>query len=109
MRGAYSSGSGGADAARHRLGARVLDALGTGTAPTDPGRPILAGVQAPRESWVAEAWDLDDEPRDDWLIAGKWIAADEVRRAQGAWYRENSLYLSQAVARLGPLLARWRA
>jgi hypothetical protein len=91
------------------LGERVLDVLGTGTPPTDPGRALLASVQAPREAWVAEAWDLDDEPRDAWSIAGETVSADEVRAAQSQWYRENPLYVERAVARLAPLLTRWRS
>jgi hypothetical protein len=91
------------------LGERVLDVLGTGTAPTDPGRPLLASVQAPREAWVAEAWDLDDQPQDAWSIGGETIPADEVRAAQSQWYRENPLYVERAVTRLAPLLTRWRS
>lgn len=91
------------------LGERVLDALGTGTAPTDPGRPLLASVRSPREAWVADAWDLDDEPEDAWSIAGETIPADEVRAAQSEWYRENPLYVERAVARLATLLTRWRS
>ncbi|MFG6475158.1 WcbI family polysaccharide biosynthesis putative acetyltransferase [Microbacterium sp. P06] len=91
------------------LGARVLEALGSSAAPTDPGRPILNGVQAPREAWVADAWDLDEEPRDDWSIDGARVPSAEVRAAQGAWYRDNPVYIERAIARLAPLLARWRA
>jgi hypothetical protein len=90
------------------LGARVLDALGSPDSPVDPGRPLLAGVQAPREAWVADAWDLDDEPTDFWLIAGERVAAAEVREAQGAWYRDHPIYVERAVGRLAPLLRRWR-
>lgn len=91
------------------LAERVLSALGSSAAPTDPVRPLLSSVLAPREWWVAEAWDLDDEARDEWTIAGRVFSSAEVREAQGRWYRENPVFVTRAVQRLATTLERWRS
>ncbi|MFJ6653285.1 WcbI family polysaccharide biosynthesis putative acetyltransferase [Microbacterium sp. NPDC091313] len=91
------------------LAERVLAALGTGTPPTDPGRPLLAAVQAPREEWVIEAWGSSEPPRDHWVVEGAPVAADEVSAAHREWYRAHPEVVTSALTRLAPLLAHWRA
>lgn len=91
------------------LGARVIDLLGLGGAPTDPGRPLLDAVQAPLSAEVIEAWSLPDEPRDHWIVEGEAVDDAEVRAAQLAWYAAHPAFVSAAVERLAPLLAVWRS
>lgn len=91
------------------LGERIVEALGSSGGAVDPGRPILAGVQAPREQWVLDAWDLDDEPRPDWIVAGEVVDAESVRAAHREWYAAHPDFVTAAVERLAPLVARWRA
>ncbi|SIS16139.1 WcbI family polysaccharide biosynthesis putative acetyltransferase [Microbacterium sp. RURRCA19A] len=90
------------------MGERIVAALGAPGTAVDPGRPILAGVQAPLEPWVVEAWDLDAEPRRDWIVAGERLDADTVAEAHRRWYVEHPAFVSAAVERLAPLLRRWR-
>ncbi|GAA2533163.1 WcbI family polysaccharide biosynthesis putative acetyltransferase [Winogradskya humida] len=69
------------------LAARVRAALGLPSHATDPGRPLLNSVHAPREAAVIEAWDLDEpDERPDWLVDGAVIEAGAVREAHLAWY-----------------------
>lgn len=91
------------------LGARVVAALGAPGTAVDPGRPILAGVRAPLEPWVLDAWGLDDEPRPDWIVAGELLDAAAVRAAHLDWYAAHPEFVAAAVARLAPLVTRWRA
>lgn len=91
------------------LAERVLAALGTGSEPTDPGRPLLAAVQAPREHWVAEAWGSDEPARTHWLVDGAEVDPEEVAGAHRDWYRRHPAFVSAAVQRLAPALAHWRA
>jgi hypothetical protein len=91
------------------LGERVIEALGETGPATDPGRPLLSSVVAPRERWVADAWDLDEPTSEDWMLGGEAVSAGVVREAQARWYRENPLFVSRAVQRLAPTIERWRA
>lgn len=91
------------------LGERIVAALGAPGTAVDPGRPILAGVQAPLEPWVVEAWGLDAEPRRDWIVAGETLAADTVAEEHRRWYVVHPEFVTAAVERLAPLLSRWRA
>jgi len=91
------------------LGERVVAALGAPGRAVDPGRPILASVRAPVEPWVVEAWGLDAEPRPDWVVDGAVVAAAVVRAAHREWYAARPAFVAAAVARLAPLLERWRA
>ena len=91
------------------LGERIVAALGAPGTAVNPGRPILAGVRAPLEPWVVDAWDLDAEPRPDWIVAGEHLDADDVRQAHRAWYAAHPEFVAAAVERLAPLLRRWRA
>lgn len=63
------------------LGERVLRALGRPAEPTDPGRPILSSVRAPREDWVVAAWEAGVAAHEDWLVGGRVVTAAEVREA----------------------------
>jgi len=91
------------------LGERVVAALGAPGRAVDPGRPILAGVRAPLEEWVVEAWGLDAEPQPDWIVEGAVLEADAVADAHRAWYAERPEFVAAAVSRIAPLLRRWRA
>ncbi|MFZ7087463.1 WcbI family polysaccharide biosynthesis putative acetyltransferase [Curtobacterium sp. RRHDQ10] len=68
------------------VAARVRERLGIDPSVQDPGRPLLDSVHAPREETVAEAWDLDGTPNDDWIVEGVRIPDDEVRDAHLGWY-----------------------
>ncbi len=89
------------------LGARLVAALGAPGQVVDPGRPILAGVRAPLEDWVVDAWNLDAEPRPDWTVAGESLPAAAVREAHLAYYAERPAVLAAVVARMEPLLRTW--
>ncbi|MCC4247450.1 MULTISPECIES: WcbI family polysaccharide biosynthesis putative acetyltransferase [Microbacterium] len=91
------------------LGERIVAALGAPGSAVDPGRPILAGVRAPLERAVVEAWDLDAEPRRDWIVSEERLDADVVVDAHRRWYAEHPAFVAAAVQRLAPLLRRWRA
>lgn len=91
------------------LGDRVVAALGAPGTAVDPGRPILAGVRAPLEPWVLDAWDLDDAPRPDWIVAGEELSVEAVRSAHLEWYAAHPAFVAAAMERLAPLIARWRA
>lgn len=88
---------------------RILGLLGQGAEPTDPGRPLLCGIEAPREPWVIDAWDFDDAPRPNWQVAGAEVSSDEVREAHLQWYRQHPRFVDAALVRVAPLLARWGA
>lgn len=89
------------------LAQRLLERLGLPGAPTDPGRPILNAVRAPLEPWVLEAWELEDPPRDHWIVDGETLEVDRVRDAHLEWYARNPEFVVAAQARLGELLQRW--
>ena len=91
------------------LGERLVAALGAPGRVVDPGRPILAGVRAPLESWVVDAWNLDAAPRPDWTVAGETLSTADVREAHLAYYAERPALLAAVVARMEPLLRTWAA
>lgn len=91
------------------LGERVVAALGAPGRAVDPGRPILAGVRAPLEEWVVDAWNLDAEPQPDWTVEGEILPTATVSEAHRAWYAERPEFVAAAVTRIAPLLHRWRA
>ncbi|WP_307485486.1 WcbI family polysaccharide biosynthesis putative acetyltransferase [Microbacterium trichothecenolyticum] len=91
------------------LGERLVEALGAPGRVVDPGRPLLASVRAPLESWVVDAWNLDAEPRPDWIVAGEVLPAAVVREAHLAFYAERPPLLAAVVARMEPLLLTWGA
>ncbi|WP_150955668.1 WcbI family polysaccharide biosynthesis putative acetyltransferase [Microbacterium testaceum] len=89
------------------LGERIVAALGFPGHVVDPGRPILASVRAPLESWVVDAWDLDAEPRPDWIVADETLPADVVREAHLDYYAKRPALLAAVVERMTPLLRTW--
>jgi len=89
------------------LGERIVAALGAPGHVVDPGRPILASVRAPLESWVVDAWGLDAEPRPDWVVGGETLPADAVREAHLAYYAKRPALLAAVVDRMAPLLSTW--
>jgi len=91
------------------LGERIVEALGSPGRVVDPGRPILASVRAPLESWVVDAWNLDAAPRPEWIVAGETVSADAVRRAHLAYYAKRPALLAAVVDRMAPLLRTWSA
>jgi hypothetical protein len=91
------------------LAARVRERLDLPEHEVDPGRPVLSGVHAPREQAVIDAWGLDDEPTDHWVVGGERVDADEVRRAHLAWYAEHPDAVQAALARHADTFALWGA
>ncbi|MET2011217.1 WcbI family polysaccharide biosynthesis putative acetyltransferase [Microbacterium chocolatum] len=91
------------------LAARVIDVLGLAGEPTDPGRPLLASVQAPLEGWVVETWGLPDAPRDHWLVDGNPLTTDAVHEAHRTWYGAHPGFVDAALTRLAPLMRHWRS
>jgi hypothetical protein len=68
------------------LAARAADAAGR-PEPVDPGRPLLASVQAPVESAVTEAWGFPARPEHDrWWLDGQPWDAGAVVDAHLGWY-----------------------
>jgi hypothetical protein len=91
------------------LAERVLRMLRADAAATDPGRPLLAAVQAPREEWVADAWGAHGDVRRHWLVDGVAVDPADIAEAHRAWYRAHPAFVASAVERLAPVLALWRA
>ena len=89
------------------LGDRVLTALGPPATATDPGRPLLNAVHAPREEWVIDAWGAREEPRRDWIVDGAIVDRKEVAEAHRGWYARHPAFVHAALDRIGPLLRRW--
>lgn len=90
------------------IGDRVLRALGRPGTATDPGRPLLDVVHAPREPWVIDAWGLDAEPRTGWTLNALPLDPAEVREAHLEWYRRHPDFVRGALERLRPSIERWR-
>jgi len=91
------------------LGERLVEALGAPGKAVDPGRPILASVRAPLEAWVVDVWNLDAEPRPDWIVDGETLPADTVHAAHLAYYAERPALLAAVVERMTPLIRMWAA
>lgn len=89
------------------LGARVLEALGSAHGPTDPGRRLLAGIESPREGWVAEVWGSDEPVSPMWRVDGDELDPARVRAEHEAWYREHPRFVPAALERLAPVLRHW--
>ena len=71
------------------LGQRLLEGLGLDADVTDPARPLLDSIHAPREQVVIDAYGLDSAADDAWTVGGRRIGVDEVRAAHLAWYGEH--------------------
>ncbi|WP_161580343.1 WcbI family polysaccharide biosynthesis putative acetyltransferase [Subtercola vilae] len=82
---------------RHRLGLAEHD--------VDPGRPLLDAVHAPREAAVIAAFDLDDDPRPDWIVSGTPVSATAVRLAHLDWYAANPGIIDAGLTRHAHTLA----
>lgn len=52
-------------------------------------RPLLNSVHAPRTAAVIDTYELDEQPREDWIIDGVVVADDTVKRAHLEWYAEH--------------------
>ncbi|WP_423919740.1 WcbI family polysaccharide biosynthesis putative acetyltransferase [Frigoribacterium sp. 2-23] len=91
------------------LAARVRERAGVPAFTVDPGRPVLVSVHAPRERAVLDAWSLDGEPTDHWVVGGAPIDSEEVRRAHLAWYAAHPDAVAAALARHADTLRLWRA
>jgi hypothetical protein len=91
------------------LASRVRERVGLPEHVVDPGRPVLSSVHAPREQAVIDAWGLDAEPTDHWVVGGERVDADEVRRAHLAWYAEHPDAVEAALARHADTFSLWGA
>ncbi|ROQ38783.1 hypothetical protein EDF46_2427 [Frondihabitans sp. PhB188] len=83
---------------------RVREAICLPGPAGDPGRPVLTSIHAPREAAVIEAWGLDDEPTDDWVVGGRSVDGTEVREAHLRWYADNPDVVEAGLARHGEAL-----
>ncbi|WP_165068490.1 WcbI family polysaccharide biosynthesis putative acetyltransferase [Marisediminicola senii] len=81
------------------VAARVREAAGLEPRDTDPGRPLLDSIHAPRSSAVMEAFDLAGEPTDHWVIGGERVDDAVVRAAHLAWYREHPDAVAAGITR----------
>lgn len=83
----------------HALALRVRDVLALAAEVRDPDRPLLNTVHAPRESAVMDAWGLDGEPTDHWLVGGEQLSTGEVDAAHLAWYADHPDIVAAGLAR----------
>ncbi len=81
------------------LAARVRQWLGLPGHGLDPGRPLLSAVHAPWAAAVIEAFGLDAEPRDDWIVHGANVEAGQVREAHLRWYEQHPDAVDAGLAR----------
>lgn len=65
----------------------------------DAGRPLLDGVHAPRMAAVVDAYDLDEQPREDWIVGGAAVPDALVREAHLEWYSEHPDAVEAGLAR----------
>ena len=68
------------------LARRVAIVLGLPGAPVPVGRPLLDGIHAPRAQVVRDAFHLDEEAREHWVVQGVRVEVAEVHAAHLAWY-----------------------
>ncbi|GAA4680182.1 WcbI family polysaccharide biosynthesis putative acetyltransferase [Frondihabitans cladoniiphilus] len=87
------------------LAGRVRERLGWPAHDGDPGRPLLDSVHAPHEEVVLEAWELDGSPTENWLVHGRVVTSEEVRRAHLDWYAEHPEVVAAGLARHADTLA----
>ncbi|GMA28675.1 WcbI family polysaccharide biosynthesis putative acetyltransferase [Arenivirga flava] len=88
-------------------GTRLLRALGLPGEARDPGRPLLASVEAPREAAVIEVFGIDAEPVEHWTVEGRALGVAEVREAHLAWYAERPDLVEYAWLRARPTVELW--
>jgi hypothetical protein len=71
------------------LATRVGERLGHAAAATDPGRPLLDAIHAPRHPAVLEAFDLSGEADGDWRVDGRRVSEAEIADAHLGWYARH--------------------
>ncbi|GAA2176588.1 hypothetical protein GCM10009846_30980 [Agrococcus versicolor] len=81
------------------LAERVHAHLGLPGATQQLPRQVLDAIHAPRERSVIEAWGLDDEPVEHWIVGGGVVEVERVRAAHLDWYREHPEVVSAGLAR----------
>ena len=82
------------------LAHRIQALLGVPEDAVDPGRVLLGGVRGPLEPEVLAALGLDPaDARDHWLVDGVPVAADDVVRAQSAWYATRPDVVAEGLRR----------
>lgn len=89
-------------------GTRLLRALGLPGEARDPGRPLLASIEAPREAAVIEALGIDAQPVDHWTVEGRALSIAEVREAHLAWYADRPDLVEYAWLRARPTVELWQ-
>jgi hypothetical protein len=89
------------------LAARVRWALELDPWQPQIERPILNSIHAPRVPAVIDAWGLDAEPTNHWIVDGVEIPAEAVAVAHRQWYEENPDVVEAGVVRHLDALQRW--
>lgn len=84
---------------------RVREAAGLDGTVTDPGRPLLSSVHAPRLDVVAEAYGLDEPTGSEWVVDGRTVGSDEVQDAHLRWYSDHPEAVDAGLARHADTLA----
>ncbi|MFB9375602.1 WcbI family polysaccharide biosynthesis putative acetyltransferase [Kineococcus gynurae] len=91
---------------------RALARCGIRVAVADPGRVLLDSVHAPRLPETLAAQGLPVTPatvRRDWLVAGRAVPDEEIRRVQADWYAAHPEVVAAGLRRHGALLDLLRA
>lgn len=87
------------------LAGRILEACRVDAPPRDPGRTLLASIQAPRRADVLEALGLDPAAaRDAWEVGGEEIADARVAADQAPWYADKEPVVRAALERYRPAI-----
>lgn len=81
------------------LARRVAETLALPHAPEPVGRELLDAIHAPRDPIVRDAFGLDEEPREHWVVDGRRVEAAEVHAAQLDWYGRHPDVVDAGVAR----------
>ncbi|WP_141821403.1 WcbI family polysaccharide biosynthesis putative acetyltransferase [Humibacillus xanthopallidus] len=82
------------------LARRLQEALGLPATAVDPGRRFLDVLHAPVSADVLVELGLDPAAaREDWLVSGEAVPADEVARAQLAWLVDRPRVVADIVRR----------
>lgn len=84
---------------------RIRETVGLSEAVTDPGRPLLTSIHAPRLEVVAEAYGLADDAVDHWVVEDREVSCAEVEEAHLRWYAEHPDAVEAGLARHAETLA----